>query len=128
VAALGADVAQTCKTGTLPVGKGGVVKDGVYVLTSTDYYSSACTTGSFAATFYVCGGTWATNAAAKGAADNGSSATATYANGSLTLTTTCPAGVAATTQSYDATDYSITLYTDAGTGTGSGWADHYTRQ
>jgi hypothetical protein len=126
VTPLGTDVAQTCKTGALPAAKGGVVKDGVYVLAATEYYSSACTTGSYSATIYVCAGTWATYAGAIGAAGSDGTATATYANNGVTLTPTCPAGGAAGTTPYDATDYTLTIYT--ADGSGGGWADHYTRQ
>jgi len=123
VTPLGKDVTQTCKTGALPAAKGGTVKDGVYVLMSTDFYSSSCTSGTYASTIYVCGGTWAISQGGTVASSAGSTATATFSGTTLTLATTC-GGSGSMGSPYDATDSTITIYTTSGLDTG-GYADHY---
>lgn len=127
VTPLGKDVTQTCKMGTLPVAKGGAVRDGVYVLTSTDFYSATCQSGTYASTIYVCNGTWAISQGGTVATSASSTATATFSGTSMTLTTTCGGTGAGTATPYDATDTGITIYTASGIDTG-GYADHYTRQ
>jgi len=128
VAIQGAAVGTTCHTGgAAPTPSGGTVRDGVYVITGADYYgSSACSTSQVHAVWDVCGSTWAT--AQQGTAGDVTTymMSSSFSGATVSLGITCPQPTESTQASYDATDTTLTLYWDDGSG--GTIAEHYAKE
>jgi hypothetical protein len=121
---------MTCHTGTAPVGQGGVVRDGVYVLVSMDYYGSlGCQTQSpTRAVWDICASTWAT-AHDDPNGTNGIStltSTATITSATVSLALSCPAGSSSSSATFDATDTTLTLYWSDGFD--GAYIEHYAKE
>lgn len=106
---VGPTVTGTCDaTGTLPVGTGGTIADGTYVLTSQTYYgSTTCPNGQLSATLVIAGDCWEESVSA-GTSSGPVAFTATFTvvvqGNQVTRTSTClSAGLTASSPSSSST-------------------------
>ena len=98
--AAGPGITPTCASGSLPVGEGGTIVDGTYVMTRLTYYGTDCSTTPVSETIQVAGG--CIQVASSGPVSLTESATYAVAGNVLSLTRTCfNAGAAVSTSTQD---------------------------
>jgi hypothetical protein len=130
--AFGGQVSVVCMSGeTLPqASAGGIVANGQYVLTASEYYGACPTPEKDRITWLICGSSWQT---AQESTLNGVTTNA-YLNAFVStsgkqasINLDC-GQMAMTTFGYDATDTTLTLYQPSGSSAAIGRVDTFTRQ
>ncbi len=98
--AAGPGITPTCASGSLPVGVGGTIVDGTYVMTQLTYYGADCSTTPVSETLQIAGG--CIQVASSGPVSLTESATYAVAGNVLALTKTCfNTGAAVSTSTQD---------------------------
>ncbi len=116
-------VTQVAASGPAPVPAGGMVVDGVYLLTAENRYAGEAGTtppmgGTTGAALQAMQGTWQYAVSENGGPYTTDTATVTYSGTTVTQTFTCPELTQMRIQEYTATATQLRIYTSTG-----GWVD-----